>query len=309
LQHVVEMTGLCKWYGEVVGLNNITAVIRDGITGLLGHNGAGKTTMLSLITGQLRPSMGEITVLGQRPWSNPNLLPRIGYCPEVDAFWRGLTGLGFVTFLARANGLPRASARRAAEEALERAGMAGDMLRRISEYSRGMRQRIKIAQALVHSPEMLVLDEPLAGMDPMGRADLIALFRQLAQSGVAVIVSSHILHEVEAMTNNILLIDHGQLVAEGELHEISELMEDRTHRVLLRSPEARRLARLLVGREYVTTLDIQEGETVTVGTRDPDRLFEELPALLVEHEVACSEISSPDDSLEAVFGYLTGQQS
>ena len=307
MNHVIEMNELSKWYGEVIGLNNVTACIRDGITGLLGHNGAGKTTLLSLATGQLRPSRGEITVLGERPWNNPRLLSRTGYCPEVDAFWRGLTGHQFVTFLARANGMTRRGALRAADAAIDLVRMGEDQHRRIAEYSRGMRQRMKVAQALAHRPELLVLDEPLAGMDPVGRAELIALFKRLAESGTAVIVSSHILHEVEAMTDNILLLDHGQLVAEGEVHEIRDSLEEQSHQVLLRARESRRLATLLAGKDYVAALEVQDGRTLILHTHDPDKLYRELPGILADNNIACSEISSPDDSLEAVFGYLTGR--
>ncbi len=308
LEHIVEMTELAKWYGEVIGLNNITASIPAGITGLLGHNGAGKTTLLSLITGQLRPSMGEIAVLGERPWSNAVLLSRIGCCPESDGFWRGLTGSEFVTFLARANGMTPLCARRAAEKAIDVLGMAGDKDRKIAEYSRGMRQRIKIAQALVHSPELLVLDEPLSGMDPVGRAELISLFKRLARAGTSVLVSSHVLHEVEAMTNNILLIDHGQLVAQGDVHEIRDLMEEQSHHVLIRTRESRKLATLLAPKDYVSALEVCDGETVMVSTRDPNRFFGELTAILLDNGIACSEITSPDEGLEAVFGYLTGRR-
>ena len=305
MDHVIDMRNLCKWYGEVVGLNNVTAAIPPGITGLLGHNGAGKTTLLSLVTGQLRPSMGGITVMGERPWNNPGLLSRIGYCPEGDSFWGGLTGTQFVTLLARLSGLDKPHARRAAERALELTGMTEHKGRRIAGYSRGMRQRVKVAQALAHNPELLVLDEPLAGTDPVGRAELISLFRQLADSGATVIVSSHILHEVEALTNNILLIDHGQLVAQGEVHEIRDLMEEQTRQVLVRTPDSRKLATLLAHKDYVATLDVRDGEALTVHTDDPNRLLEELPAILVDNGIACSEITSPDDNLEAVFGYLT----
>jgi ABC-2 type transport system ATP-binding protein len=304
---LIEMSGLSKWYGEVVGLNNVTAVVPPGITGLLGHNGAGKTTLLSLITGQLRPSLGRVTVFGKAPWNNPRLLSSVGFCPEADAFWRGLTGAQFVEFLARANGLRQSRARRAAQRALELVGMSEEQHRRIDTYSRGMRQRVKVAQALAHNPRLLVLDEPLAGTDPVGRAHLMKLFGRLADSGTSVIVSSHILHEIEAMTSNILLIDHGQLVAEGDVSEIREHTEERSRRVLVRTPQSRRLAGLLCRKEYVTALEIVDGRMLTLRTPEPSRLFDELPPLLLDNGISCTEIASPDDNLEAIFSYLTAR--
>jgi len=306
LEPVVELRSVSKWYGEVVGLNDVTATIQTGLTGLLGHNGAGKSTLLSLITGQLRPSVGEIRVLGQRPWNNGRVLPRIGYCPEVDAFWRGLTGMEFVTFLARTSGLTRREARAATRRALELTGSLDYADRRLAHCSRGMRQRLKVAQALAHRPELLVLDEPLTGMDPIGRAHLISLFKRLAAEGTRVLVSSHILHEVEALTDNILLLDHGKLIAEGDVRQIRQVMEERSYRIRLQTRQGRPLAALLVPKDYVAGLEIQDREALIVHTHDPDRLLRELPALLTDHRIHCTEITSSGESLESIFGYLTG---
>ncbi|MFW6158439.1 MAG: ABC transporter ATP-binding protein [Planctomycetota bacterium] len=302
---VIELRGLSKWYGEVIGLNNVTASVSSGITGLLGENGAGKTTLLSLVTGQLRPSGGEIAVFGERPWNNAALLSRVGYCPEGDSFWRGLTGEGFVRFLARLSGMDARHADRAADRALELVGMTEHQGRRVAGYSRGMRQRTKIAQALVHDPDLLILDEPLAGTDPVGRSELIDLLKRLADAGRTVLVSSHVLHEIEAMTENILLIDHGQLVAEGNVREIRALLEGRRHRIVVRTPDARRLAALLAPREHVVSLAVEEDGGLLLHTSDPERLLDELPRVLVDNDIPCSEVASPEDNLQAVFGYLT----
>jgi ABC-2 type transport system ATP-binding protein len=274
-----------------------------------GHNGAGKTTLLSLCTGQLRPSSGSLFVIGERPWNNPELLARIGYCPELDSFWRGLTGLQFVRLLARLSGLTERKADAAARHAIDRVGMADNQDRRVAEYSRGMRQRIKIAQALAHDPELLILDEPLAGTDPVGRASLIELFRELAAAGKSIIVSSHILHEVEAMTRSIVLVDHGKLVAHGDVRDIRDVMEAQSRQVLVRTPQTRRLAAMLIGREEVAAVQIPDGDCLILRTDAPEQLLGELPGLLIREGIACSEISAPDENLEAVFGYLTRRSS
>ncbi len=302
---VIELEQLSKWYGEVMGLNNVTASIPSGITGLLGQNGAGKTTLLALATGQLRPSRGEIRVFGQRPWNNTALLSRIGYCPEGDSFWPGLSGRKFVRMLARLSGMTDRQACRAADWAIEQVGMTEHKGRRIAEYSRGMRQRTKIAQALVHDPELLILDEPLSGTDPVVRAELINLFKRMAEEGKTVIVSSHVLHEVAAMTENILLIDHGQLVADGNIHEVRSLLEGRRQRIAIGTPAGRKLATLLAPKEYIISLAIQEDGGLLLHTSDPERLQQELPRILLDNDIPCSEMASPDDNIRAVFGYLT----
>jgi ABC-2 type transport system ATP-binding protein len=194
---IIEFDGVSKWYGQVIGLNKLTLRIPPGVTGLLGPNGAGKSTLLQLATGQLRPSQGTVSVFGQRVWDNPALNRLIGLCPEQDAFYEWMTGHDFVRTCARLGGMSRREATAAANVAMERVGMTENMNRAVGGYSKGMRQRTKLAQALVHNPRVLFLDEPLTGTDPVARRDLIEVIRQMGDSGCSVLVSSHVLHEIQ----------------------------------------------------------------------------------------------------------------
>jgi len=302
---VIELIQLSKWYGEVIGLNNVTAEIAPGITGLLGPNGAGKSTLMGLATGQLRPSKGVIRVFDESPWDNPRVLARIGYCPEGDQFWPNLTGFQFVVFLARLSGLSRAAARRAANEAIERAGMTPHAGRAVRGYSKGMRQRIKIAQALAHSPELLILDEPFTGTDPVARHELTELFRVLAAQDVKILVSSHVLHEVEALTRQILMIDHGRIVAQGNVQAVRRTMHDRPHAIRVRLDQPRRLASQLAGWEMVTAVSLPQPDTILFETRSPEAAYERLTALILDDGLTVREIAAADENLEALFGYLT----
>ena len=305
---VIELDTLSKWYGEVIGLNNVTTSVGKGITGLLGPNGAGKSTLMGLATGQLRPSKGAIRVFGQRVWDNPSVLSRIGYCPEGDAFWPELTGWQFVLFLARASGLTGARAREAARHAIEMAGMSKDAGRPIRGYSKGMRQRIKIAQTLAHRPRLLVLDEPFTGADPVARQQVADLLRRLAAEGVDILISSHVLHEVEALTSRILMIDRGRIVAEGDLHAVRRRLRDKPHAIRIRLDAPRRLAAKIVGMESVTGVTMPDTDTLVIHTTEPDRVYDRVPELVLADGLRVREIAPADESLEAVFGYLTDQR-
>jgi ABC-2 type transport system ATP-binding protein len=302
---MIELNGLSKWYGEVIGLNNVTACIGHGITGLVGPNGAGKSTLMALATGQLRPSKGTIRVLGQKVWDNPAVLSQIGYCPEGDPFWSNLTGQQFVVLLARVSGMSGRMMREAAREAIHLTGMTENAGRAIKGYSKGMRQRIKVAQALVHGPRLLILDEPFTGADPVGRHELGNLFRALAEKGVDVLISSHILHEVEALTRQILLIDHGRIVAQGDIHAVRRTLHDRPHAIRVRVDDPRRLAIQLAGLDVVTGVRITASDCVMIETPSPDQVYGRLPELLLRENMTVREIAAADESLEAVFGYLT----
>ena len=237
---IVTSEQLSKWYGQVIGLNDVTVTVPPGITGLLGPNGAGKSTFMKLITGQLKPSKGSVKVLGEPIWRNPKLYFRIGFCPEQDRFYERMTGLEWVTTLVRLNGYNEAAAKAAAERALTRVDLMEAANKKIGAYSKGMRQRVKLAQAIVHDPELIILDEPLSGMDPIGRRKTIRMIREWAKQGKSILVSSHILHEIESMTSNILLINNGRIVAEGNVHQIRELIDEHPHTVNIRAADPRR---------------------------------------------------------------------
>ncbi len=304
----MELIGVSKWYGQVIGLNNLTLTIPQGVSGLLGPNGAGKSTLLQLVTGQLRPSQGEVRVLGRTVWNNPGLNHFIGLCPEQDAFYEWMTGWDFLHTCARLSGLGRAEAREATAQALELVGMTEHMGRAIRGYSKGMRQRTKLAQALVHDPEVLFLDEPLTGTDPVARRDLMDIIARLGQEGKSVVVSSHVLHEVQAVTPNIILLNHGRLVAQGNVREIRDLIDKYPHRIVLICANYRALAAKVVGFEDVEGVKMLPKERgVLVETRAPDAFYSRLPRLSLEDGTAIQEVYSDDDNLEAVFRYLVNQ--
>jgi ABC-2 type transport system ATP-binding protein len=305
---VVEFDGVSKWYGNVIGLNKLTVRIPPGITGLLGPNGAGKSTLLQLATGQLRPSQGRVSVLGLRPWNKPALMRHVGLCPEQDAFYEWMTGYDFVRTCARLTGMGRRKAAAATEKTLDLVGMTENMHRPIRGYSKGMRQRTKLAQALVHEPRVLFLDEPFTGTDPVARRDLLDVIRGMDGSGRSVVVSSHVLHEVEALTPNVILLHRGRLVAEGQVREIRDLIDRHPHRIVLVCDDYRALAAKLVRWEDVESVSIlQRDKAVLVETRRPDAFYARLPAVSLENDTALSEVYSDDDNLEAVFKYLVGK--
>jgi ABC-2 type transport system ATP-binding protein len=301
---IVSAANLSKWYGQVIGLNDVTVEVPPGITGLLGPNGAGKSTFMKLMTGQLKPSKGSIQVLGAPIWANPPLYARIGFCPEQDAFYERMTGLEWVTALVRLNGYDEARADAAARRALETVDLMEAANKKIGAYSKGMRQRVKLAQAIVHEPELLILDEPLSGMDPIARRRTIRLIRDWAREGRSIIVSSHILHEIESMTANVLLINNGRILAEGNVHQIRELIDEHPHTVSIRSAKPRALARHLLGFDDVLSLRF-EGDAIVVQTATPDEFYARVTELAASGEVGpIDEVTSPDDNLQAVFSYL-----
>jgi len=301
---VVTAQHLSKWYGQVIGLNDVTLVVPPGITGLLGPNGAGKSTFMKLITGQLEPSQGTISVLGEPIWGNPALYFRIGFCPEQDAFYDRMTGLEWVTALVGLNGVSAEEALRLARRALDLVDLTDAAGKKIGAYSKGMRQRVKMAQALAHDPDLLILDEPLSGMDPIGRRKTIRLIKEWGRAGKNIIVSSHILHEIEAMTSNILLINQGRILAEGNVHQIRDLIDEHPHTVHVKADEPRALARQFLTFDDVLSLRFED-EAVVVQTARPDAFYARLTGLAATGELgAIHEVTSPDDNLQAVFKYL-----
>jgi ABC-2 type transport system ATP-binding protein len=301
---VITTEHLSKWYGQVIGLNDVTLTVPPGITGLLGPNGAGKSTFMKLITGQLKPSKGRIDVLGEPIWRNPALYFRIGFCPEQDAFYERMTGHEWVTALVRLNGVDERTANELARSALERVDLSDAANKKIGAYSKGMRQRVKLAQALAHDPELLILDEPLSGMDPLARRKTIRLIRDWGRAGRSVIVSSHILHEIESMTSNILLINQGRILAEGNVHQIRDLIDEHPHTVYIKADQPRALAREFLAQDDVISLRFEDN-AVVVQTATPDLFYARLTGVAASGEFGIiHEVTSPDDNLQAVFQYL-----
>ncbi len=303
---IVTAEHVSKWYGEVIGLNDVNVSVPSGVTGLLGPNGAGKSTFMKLITGQLRPSKGTVKVLGESIWRNPDLYFRIGFCPEQDAFYERMTGLEWVRALVRLNGFSDKEADDAAKRALTSVDLMEAANKKIGAYSKGMRQRVKMAQALVHEPQLLILDEPLSGMDPIGRRKTIRMIRDWGRAGKSIIVSSHILHEIESMTSNILLINNGRILAEGDVHQIRDLIDEHPHTVYVRAEDPRRVARQFLDNtdDDVRSMKFEEG-AVVVETGKPDQFYARLTEMAASGQYgAIDEVTSPDDNLQAVFQYL-----
>ena len=276
------------------------------VLAILGPNGAGKSTFLKLAAGQLRPSQGSVSVLGQPAWGSPEVFHKVGLCPEQDAFWEGLTGLQFVRALLRLTGFDDAEAGRRAEAALAEVDLLAAKDRRIGGYSKGMRQRVKLAQALAHEPDVLLLDEPVSGMDPVNRRRVIDLVKRLGRAGKTVLVSSHILYEVEAMTRRVLLVHNGRILAEGDVREIRDLLDEHPHTVALRARNPRALAEAVVRAPHVLSMTFgAEGEWLTVQTARPDEFYGSIHEAAVAAGV--SEMYSPDEDLESVFKYLVAR--
>jgi len=304
---VVVADHLSKWYGQVIGLNDVSVSVPSGITGLLGPNGAGKSTFMKLITGQLKPSKGTVAVLGEPIWQNPGLYFRIGFCPEQDSFYERMTGLEWVTALVRLNGMDDHQALASARRALDAVDLADAADKKIGAYSKGMRQRVKMAQAIAHDPDLLILDEPLSGMDPIMRRRTIRMIKDWGRAGRSIIVSSHILHEIESMTANILLINQGRILAEGNVHQIRDLIDEHPHTVYIKAEETRALAREFLTYDDVLSLKFEDNALV-VQTGRPDAFYSRLTDLAASGAVGLiHEVTSPDDNLQAVFQYLVKQ--
>jgi len=305
---VIETKNLSKWYGNILGLSDVTLEIESGITGLLGPNGAGKSTFLKLLTGQMKPSIGQAMIQGQKIRNNYDLYVRIGFCPEQDAFYEEMTGWEFLLSLLKLYPSSHSQAEAKAEKALNIVELWNDKDRLIRAYSRGMRQRLKFAQAIAHDPDIIILDEPLNGLDPLGKRKVIRLIKDYKSEGKTIIVSSHVLPEIEALTRTIILIHQGKILAQGDIHYIRDLIDAHPHIISIKCNDPRALAGRLVGEPSV--FNIQFGPaagTVLFETKNRDRFFGLLPRLIVENRLDVEEITSPDDNLQAVFDYLVGK--
>ncbi len=298
---------LGRWYGPVVGLNDLSVSVPGGVFGLLGPNGAGKSTLLKLIAGEIRPSRGTIEVLGHNPFANREYFRRLGFCPQQDALYGDMSALELVTFLTRMQGFSAADSRARALRALERVELTDAMRRRTREYSKGMRQRVKIAQAIAHDPQFLILDEPLTGLDPLARRGMIALFKELGRAGVHLLISSHVLHEVENITEEILLLHRGRLLAQGKVHEVRALLSRHPRKVEMRAREARRLGRALLALSEVSSVQVApDGRSLSLETGDVEAFFTHLPEIALAERAGIESFESTDAGLEAVFDYLIG---
>jgi len=306
-EKTIIFDNVSKFYGEILGVNRVSLAIPAGITSLVGPNGAGKSTMMNLMTGLLRPTRGSISVLGI-PTDRPDeLFRKMGYCSQFDSFPAGLTGREFINAFLLVSGFPRKEADPLTVKALERVGLLDAADRRIGAYSKGMRQRVRLAQSIAHEPSILILDEPLNGLDPMVRAETIALFRQLASEGMHLIISSHILHEVDMMSDRVVLLNNGYVVAEGAVHGVRDEMQDHPMQILIRCDRPSALAARVFQEEYVVEarLHVDRGG-LFVKTRQPDQFHLLLNEVVAGGEINVESVAPVDDDLSAVYQYLIG---
>ncbi len=300
---IAEFHGVTKWYGPVIGVNDVRVTIHSGITGLVGTNGAGKTTLIKLLTGHLQPTLGQVHIGPHDAWS-ASAKQRVGYCPEVDTLYEEMTGRSFLTTMARLHGWTGYELRDRVEQVLQQVGMSDRADRRLRGCSKGMRQRIKLAQALVHDPELIVVDEPLNGVDPVGRLELMDLFRALAARGKAVLVSSHILGEMDAFAERVIFMGRGRVLAVGTLGEIRALFADMPLQVRVICPQARALARELMPCESVRGVTIARVDELSLQVVHAAALFRRLAALAASGDFDIQRLETTDVTTEATFGYV-----
>lgn len=304
---VIQARELSRWYGIVMGLNNVSFDIDAGLIGLVGPNGAGKSTLIQIITGQLQPSSGELTVFGEVPWNNPRLLKRIGYCPEREAVPRDLPPLAWLRGLGLISGISPAEATRRSELILERVKLPREhWSKTMSQYSKGMRQRVKLAQALLHEPKLLVLDEPMNGLDPMGRQEMAHILKELAAAGTSILISSHILAELESLCKNILILNWGRILASGDQKDIRADLKNWSEQLSVRCDQPEKLARHLFDAGVLLGFDLDAMEgTLNIRVKDPGSFYERWVDLLIESNVTVSEIRSQNRSLKQIFEKVT----
>jgi ABC-2 type transport system ATP-binding protein len=295
-----------RFYGEVLGVNRVTLSIPRGITSLVGPNGSGKTTLMNLTSGLVRPTRGEVRVLGILPTEPEELFRVLGYSTQFDSFVKGLTGFQFVYSFLRLFGYSSARCRELATKAIDLVRMGDAAGRKVAGYSKGMRQRIKLAQAISHDPQVLVLDEPLNGLDPLVRAETISLFRQFAAQGRHVIVSSHVLHEVDLISDQVILLSNGYVVAEGQIHGVRSEIEEHPMQILIRCDQPGALAAQVFAEDHVVEARVvDDGSGLLVKTRDPDRFYRALNRIVLSG-IRIEGVAPTDDNVNSVYEYLIG---
>src|SRR6187431_1990970 len=306
---LIIFNDVSKFYGEILGVNRVNLQIAPGITSLVGPNGAGKSTLMNLMTGLLRPTRGSITLLGIPTDQPERLFRKVGYCTQFDSFPRGVTGREFINSFLMVHGFDRKRASELTHLALERVNLVEAADRKVAGYSKGMRQRIRLAQAIAHEPSVLILDEPLNGLDPMVRAETIALFRKLAAEGLHLIISSHMLHEVDMMSDRVILLNNGYVVAEGNIHGVRDEMEEHPMQILIRCDKPSKLASQVFEQDHVVEARLHDDRLgLFVRTKDADRFYLLLNQVVAEGEINIESIAPVDDDLSAVYQYLIGSE-
>ncbi|MCB1042112.1 MAG: ABC transporter ATP-binding protein [Acidobacteria bacterium] len=303
---MIDVQNVSKWYGEVSALNDVSLEVGPGILGLLGPNGAGKSTLLKLMAGQLRPSLGSVSVLGREYIGDHRLYSSIGLCPEQDALWDEFNGRQFLTCMLRLHGWETRDAQRRCDELLSMFDLVGAQNKRVGGYSKGMRQKLRIAQSFAHNPKVLFLDEPMSGLDASSRSLVADIIRDLGSQGVSIVVSSHILHEVEMLTKEMVVINQGQLRARGNVYEIRELLHDHPLQLEMTVSDPRQLSKALLDCEHVVRIELSDDQKdrLTVFTRRQNQFFEDLPRILKQQDIEIERLHAEDEDMEAVFKYL-----
>ncbi len=303
----IVFENVSKFYGEVLGVNRVNLSLPPGLTSLVGPNGSGKTTLMNLMTGLVQPTQGRISVLGLTPDQPEEFFRHVGYCTQFDSFPKGVTGFEFIYRFLQLRGLKSAEAARLAGEAIERVNMREAAHRRVAGYSKGMRQRIRLAQAIAHHPTVLVLDEPLNGLDPMARAESIALFEALGKQGMHVVISSHVLHEVDKISDQVVLMSYGYVVAEGQIHGVRTEVKEHPMQILVRCPNPSLLASRLFSQDHVVEAKLNnDGKGVLVRTKDAEQFYQLLNRIVVEENFPLEAVSPNDDDVNSVYQYLIG---
>src|SRR5215203_680930 len=310
---LIIFDNVSKFYGEILGVNRVNLQIGPGITSLVGPNGAGKSTLMNLMTGLLRPTRGSISVLGTATDQPEQLFTKVGYCTQFDSFPRGLTGREFIRAFLLVHGYDRKKADAATVNALEQVNLLDAADRKVAAYSKGMRQRIRLAQAIAHRPSVLILDEPLNGLDPMARAESMALFQQFGEEGLHVIISSHILHEVDQISDRVILLSYGYVVAEGKIRGVREEVKEHPMQILVRCDRPSALAARAFQLEAVVEAKLVEAEGhrgpgVLVRTRDADAFYLGLNRIVLEDGIQLESVAPADDDVLAVYQYLIGSE-
>jgi ABC-2 type transport system ATP-binding protein len=304
---LIVFDNVSKFYGEVLGVNRVSLALSPGVTSLVGPNGAGKTTLMNLMTGMLRPTKGGVRVLGISPSDPEQFFRNVGYCSQFDAFPKGLSGYQMIRSMTDLHGFSASDAEKRTWNVIERVGMADAAHRRVAGYSKGMRQRIRLALALVHDPKVLVLDEPLNGLDPMARAEVIELFRKFAESGMHVVISSHIMHEVDIISDTVVMMSGGYVVAEGDIQGVRSEMNEHPIQILIRCDRPAVVAANVFQEDSAVEVKIHsDGQGLLIATRNPDRFYEVLNRIVLENRIAIEAVSPADENANAVYQYLVG---
>ena len=307
MERPITFDNVSKFYGESLGVNRVTLSIEPGITSLVGPNGAGKTTLMNLIAGVLTPSGGTIRVLGASPADPEAVSQLVGYCTQFDSFPKGFTGYDLVEALLTLHGYSRRGAREHAMNVLAKVGLMEAAHRKIAAYSKGMRQRVKFALAIAHDPQVLILDEPLNGLDPMARADVIELFRNLAMAGRHVIISSHILHEVDVISDRLVMLSNGYVVAEGGIRDVRSEIEDHPMQILIRCDRPAVVAAHVFTQDSVVEVKIHaDNAGLLVSTRNPKQFYRLLNQIILDNDLSVEAVAPADENVHSVYEYLLG---